>query len=102
MQIDIKNLPNDTDFLKKLLCENQKNFQKINAEIIEKNIQLQLHIENLQHELHLYKIKRYQSKSEKFKDGGPIQADLFPEELQKILVELNIGHGSKTAYFGYQ
>ena len=90
MQIELENLPNDTEFLKKLLCDAQKKFQKINAEITEENIQLQQKIENLQHELRLYKIKRYQSQSEKHKDGDPLPLDLFPEELQKILVELNI------------
>jgi transposase len=96
MQIDLDNLPNDTESLKKLLCDAQKKFQKINTEITEEKHQLQQRIENLEHELRLYKIKRYQSQSEKHKDGDPMPLDLFPEELKKILIELNIEPEAET------
>lgn len=89
MQINLENLPNDVEVLKKFICDAQNTFNQITEK-------LQHRIENLEHELRLYKIKRYQSQSEKHKDGDPVNLDLFPEELQKILVDLNIEPEAET------
>ena len=96
MKADTSTLPNDPSELQSLVLALQQKNAALNAV----NDQLETRLDNLESELRLYRIKRFQSQSEKAKalleDLNAEQGEIFPDSLSEILKELGLSSQDNT------
>lgn len=97
MDAQTNNLPTNSAELQNLvqiLLSQNDSLQAKNEQLATENSKLGSRVDQLEDELRLHRIKRFQSQSEKakalFGDTGIEQADIFPETLVQVLKELGL------------